>query len=156
MKKGLALLLCFALCLGLSACGGSESSTSGKYGHLISMLEDGNYTGAVNYINQLAYEAAQQDKGENPDATSKHMPYLLNTWEEYNPPEGEQASVSVTLKEDGTCIIGEKNYLWSINNESDTGAYIQILDGATQAYTMSVSVNSKGQYSANVYDHTVA
>ena len=123
MKKGLALLLCFALCLGLSACGGSESSTSGKYGHLISMLEDGNYTGAVNYINQLAYEAAQQDKGENQDSASKHMPYLLNTWEEYNTPEGEQASVSVTLKEDGTYALPSSEYALNaarnaiINNE---------------------------------------
>ena len=139
MKRFLSLALCVALCLTLAACGGSPASSRGDHDYLLQMLDEGNYTGAVDYINRLAREAAEQNK---PDP-SQHplLTKLTGTWEEYNYNSNEQPDPAFTFTADGTCTVDGKDYLWQVNTDytsDDYSLYISILDGATKVYSFSV------------------
>ncbi len=145
MKRILAVCVCVFLCCSLAACGG------GKYDRLTAMLDEGDYTGAVGYINQLAYEAAEQEKGDKDPTASAHLPYLCGTWEERNVPTNETPSASLVFKEDRTCTVGERSYLWEVSDEGDTHLGVEVLDGATKVYTVTMGKNDKGHYSLSAY-----
>lgn len=142
MKRILSLILCGVLCLGLCACGASGGS---KHEQLLAMLDEHDYTGAVQYINDLAYEYAQDNKDPAADEYV-YTPALYGEWVAYNAKDGVTVP-KVEFKEDGTCLIGDNEYLWQAGHESDTNLDITILDGAEQVYSFSISKDkTKGHF----------
>lgn len=132
IKRFLSLTLCLALCMGLSACGGA-----GEHDRLLQMLDEHDYTGAVDYINGLAYEYAQENNSGDTE-TYVYTTALVGEWIPYNTKEGVQIP-KVVFNEDGTCMVGENNYLWTVHAEQDANLSVEILDGAEQVYSFSLS-----------------
>lgn len=131
-KRFLVLTLCLTLCVGMSACGGSS-----EHDRLLQMLDEHDYTGAVEYINGLAYEYAQENNSGDTE-TYVYTTALVGEWIPYNTKEGVQVP-KVVFNEDGTCAIDENNYLWTVQSEQTTNLFIEILDGATRVHTFSLS-----------------
>ncbi len=140
MKRFLCVALCAALCLSLVACGGTGSNGNSKHDRLLQMLEEGNYTGAVDYINQLAREEAEQNK---PDPGSHPLlSKLTGTWEEYSIPNDEQPDAPFVFHEDGTCTVGSDSYLWQVDTDyfaSENELRVQVLDGASKVYNFDIT-----------------
>ena len=134
MKKIIALILGAAMLLTLTACGGTSG---GDHDRLLEMLDQHDYTGAVNYINNLAYDYAQQNKDPNADEYV-YTAALFGEWVAYNAKEGVTVP-KVEFKDDGTCTIGENNYLWEVFGESETSLSVNILNGAEQVHSFSLS-----------------
>lgn len=137
MKRILSFVLCGVLCLSLCACGASDG---GEHRRLLSMLDEHDYTGAVNYINNLAYEYAQENKDSVADAYV-YTAALYGEWVAYNAKEGT-AVPRLVFNEDGTCIVGENTYLWEAGYETTTNLDITILDGAERVHSFSISKNT--------------
>ena len=140
MKRILALILCGVLCLGLCACGGSGGSSRGEHDRLLAMLDEHDYQGAVNYINNLAYDYAQENKGDADTQQYVYTAALTGEWVAYNVEEGVTVP-KVEFKEDGTCTIGENEYLWEVMSEGKTNLSINILNGAEQVHSFSLGKN---------------
>ena len=153
MKRTIALILCVALCLTLAACGGSPAASKGDHDRLLQMLDEGNYTGAVDYINRLAREEAEQNK---PDA-SEHplLALLFGTWTEYGYSSSETPDSDMVFAEDGTCTVDGKSYLWQVNTDAgynDFYVYVLVLDGASKVFNFDLRKNKDtGIITASVY-----
>lgn len=148
MKRLLAFILCGVLCLGLCACGSSGGSSRGEHDRLLEMLDEHEYQAAVNYINNLAYEYAQENKDPNEDEFV-YTAALIGEWIAYDVKEGVTVP-KVEFKDDGTCLIGENEYLWEVMDESKTHISINILNGAEQVHSLSLSKNTtNGTINAN-------
>lgn len=134
MKKLFIILLC--LCT-LTACGKND------YEELITMLDEGKYTEAVDYINKLAYEDAK-DNG-TVDSKNGHIEYLYGAWE-YSGSSNDATTYDIIINNNGTCTINGTEYLWTINNENDTYLSIDILEGASKAYRFELSYNKDNPF----------
>ena len=148
MKRIFAIILSLNLCLALSACGGGASDR-GEYDRLLDMLDEHNYTGAVEYINNLAYEYAQENKD---DAAEKYIytAALIGEWKPYQLRGGDTQPPAIRFNADGTCSVGDKSYLWEVTDERKDGLSVQILDGATQVHHFNLSKNTiKGYFTAS-------
>ena len=127
MKKIITLLLCLGM---LTGCGGN------KHKELLQLLDEGEYTKAVDYINNLAYEEAKNNgtiKTQN-----DHMKYLYGSWE-YAGSRTDLETFDIEFKDNGTCMINGKEYLWNITNEYDSSIDFDILEGATKTYSFQLS-----------------
>lgn len=134
MKKLFTLLLC--LCM-LTGCGGN------KYKELTELLDEKKFSEAVNYINQLAYEEAKNNGTIK--SQSDHIEYLYGSWE-YAGTRTDIETYDIEFKDNGTCIINGKEYLWNIKNESDTYIEMEILEGASKAYSFQLSYDKDSQF----------
>lgn len=155
MKRAFSLLLCAALCLCLTACGGNGND-GGKqdyqahddydYERIIELLEQHNYTGAVDYINRLAYDYAAENKQNNP-SDSPLIAALYGDWEPSYTQEGAEPSPNFSFKEDGTCTFDGQSYLWQVDpnmSPDETHLWIDVADGATVVCNFTVSYNDSG------------
>ena len=157
MKRFFSLLLCGVLCLSLTACGGSGNGNAnrGEYDYLLELLDEHKYSEAVDYINRLAYDYAEENKGEQPD--SPHLPALNGEWLPYNVSENMPIPPAFTFG-DGKCTVDGKTYLVEIDSEDTNALYLKLLDGATLKYSFSlrknIDNNGIGHYtaSATVYE----
>ena len=134
MKKLFTLLLC--LCM-LAGCG------SNKYEELIELLDEGNYTQAVDYINNLAYEEAKNNGTIK--TSNEHIKFLYGSWE-YAGSNTEIETYDIQFKDNGKCIVNGKEYLWNITTETDTMLYLEILEGASKAYAFQLSYDETTEF----------
>lgn len=134
MKKIFTLLLC--LCM-LSGCGGN------KYKELTELLDEGKYSEAVNYINQLAYEDAKNNGTIK--SQSDHIKLLYGAWE-YSGSRTDIETYDIEFKDNGTCQVNGEEYLWNIRNENDIYIEIEILEGASKAYLFHLSYEEATQF----------
>ena len=139
MNRILSLILCGVLCLGLCACGNSNSGSDyrGEHSRLLAMLDEHNYRGAVDYINNLAEEYAQQG---NDGATEEYVytAAMPGEWVAYDAKDGVQVP-KVVFNADGTCTIGDDQYRWSVEDEGQTQLNVAVLKGAEKVHTVSFS-----------------
>jgi len=142
MKRLIALALTVAMLLTLTACGGNSR---GEHDRLLEMLDAHQYKEAVNYINNLAYEYAQENKDPHADEYV-YTAALIGEWVAYNAKDGVTVP-KVEFKEDGTCTIGEQEYLWQVGYESATNMDVSILDGAEQVCSFAIGKDkTKGTF----------
>ena len=132
MKRILALILCGVLCLSLCACGDSDDSYHGKHKRLLAMLDKHDYQGAVNYINNLADDYAQQNKGDVAEGYV-YTAALPGEWIAYDAAEDVQVP-KVVFNADGTCTIGDDQYRWEVMSEQQSYLYIQVMKGTEQVH----------------------
>lgn len=156
MKRILSLILCAALCLSLTACGGGNGGGNDRSEHdyLLGLLDEHKYTEAVDYINRLAYDYAEQNKGEQPD--SPHLPALSGEWIPYSVPQNEPTPPTFTFT-DGRCTVEGKEYLMELSSANENYLYFYALDGATKKYSISLNKatdsRDAGRYSLSISEY---
>ena len=150
MKKCLAFLMALVLCVLLCSCG------AGEHQDLLDLLDEGRYSEAVDYINQLAKDEAQNggnggNHGGSEEKSSAPHPLEklpMGKWEAAYREREDQVIKNAEFLENGKCILDGKEYLWEANSESN--AYnesqfsVHILDGATKVYRASFYKNKNG------------
>ncbi|MBP1576730.1 MAG: hypothetical protein J6A68_04270 [Oscillospiraceae bacterium] len=157
MKRCLAFLMALVFCVLLCSC------SAGEHQELLDLLDEGRYSEAVDYINQLAKEEAQNggsggnnggNGGNNGGSEEKsNAPHPLEKlpigkWEAAYRESEDQVIRNAEFLENGKCILDGKEYLWEANSESN--AYnesqfsVHILDGATKVYRAIFYKNKTG------------
>lgn len=124
MKKSFCCVLCVFLCLFLCSCQSEHSS-------LLTLLENKEYSEAIDYINRLAradMDAQQNDKDSHP-----LIPYLYGTWE-----GAVDEDVPIfQFNEDGTCLVDGQAHLWCetiVKNTVDNRVQVDVLRGDKLVY----------------------
>ncbi len=164
MKRIGALFLAGALCLSLAAC-----SSAGKYDDLIQMLEDGNYSGAIDYIEELEGSnsgdlliggdlvidgdaADNNDQNADPE-TETLLQAMSGDW--ICTEATEDYPQAVTFRADGTCSIDSTEMTWKQGGTSyfraDSVLALTIREGETDCYTMDVIQADSGELAFKLY-----
>ena len=159
MKRIFAFLLAAVLALSLCAC----SSEPNKYQALNDMLDRGDYDAAMQYIENISggkNNTPGGDPGGDPgdgdtpggdDGSSSGddeipqpvlMPLLYGEWHVTS--EQDDQPYTITVKEDGTCLIGEAAYTWKLDPNlvhSDTSLRVEVYDGETHCHALRIEKN---------------
>ncbi len=131
MKKCIAVLLALAMSLSLAACGGG-------HGPLYEMMEQKNYQGAIAYIAELAAKERQEAQG----IPESCLPLLFTTWylgNNNDPADYEQ----VSFEENGKCKIGDQELSWTLNDEDEDSASVNVFKDGEDAYYVNMSLQKK-------------
>lgn len=139
MKKSLFCVLCVFLCLILCSCQIEHLS-------LLSLVENGEYSEAIDYINRLAREKLDAEHSEK-DAHPL-IPYLYGTWESA---VDEDAPV-FQFEKDGTCLVNGQAHLWRetiVKDTVDNRVQIDILQADKLVYVFQLVHWSDGIYSGS-------
>ncbi len=156
MKRIVAILLAGILCVSMTACGGN-----GDYDELIQMLEDGDYSAAIDYIEDLQGNSlgdlivdGEIDK-DNPDEfTTAQQELLQALYDEYICiKEMEGYPKTVTFRNDGTCSIDGKELAWGKSNYAFMYGLLSldIIDGDKRSYTADISQSDNGELAFRLY-----
>ena len=125
MKKCLAFLMALVFCVLLCSCG------AGEHQDLLDLLDEGRYSDAVDYINQLAKDEAQNggnhggnggNHGGSEEKSSAPHPLEklpMGKWEAAYRESEDQVIKNAEFLENGKCILDGKEYLWEANSESN-------------------------------------
>ena len=139
MKKRLYCVLCVCLCLLLCSCQSEHAS-------LLAMVEERQYSEAIDYINQLAREEAYADR-ENADPHPL-TPYLYGTWES----AADEEYAPFTFTKDGVCTVGDESFIWRESVSTDfveNRVQFDILNGTKLEYTFQLIRWEDGVYSGS-------
>ncbi len=146
MNKLIKLSLAFLLAFTLAGC------SSNKHKDLLEMLDNGEYTKAVEYINNLAYEAKKDELNKIDFADM-----LEGSWEVTS---NDRANLPVVTFDGNKINIGDKTYLWEESYREENYITLKVLDGATEigSFTLrldeqssSLNVDIDGQYTSYSY-----
>ena len=156
MKRIAALVLAGILCVSMTACGGND-----EYDELIQMLEDGDYSAAIDYIEGLQddYLGDLIVNGEidedKPDELTAEQQALLNVlfddWVCVS--EKENYPKNVTFRNDGTCSVDGKELVWKKSNYAFMYGLLSldIIDGDKRSYTADISQADNGELAFHLY-----
>lgn len=138
MKKILAVVLCVLMVLSLAACS-EEAKLYEKYADIIMMLEAEDYTAVMGVVSQMAVEKQYEGK-ERPQPAKEVVGSWYLTETDY-----QGAPESITLREDGTCVIDGKELLWLERESGDTYLGAVIMDGGEYKYYFNIDIGEKEQ-----------
>ena len=158
MKRIAALLLAGLLCVSMTACG-----ETGKYDELIGMLEDGDYSAAIGYIQDLqgnnmgnlilGGEVVEDKPTELTEEQQTLLKSLYGDWVCAKETEGHPKSVTFHANE--TCAIDGKEMTWK--RSTRTFMYgkltLDILDAGKEVYTADVRRSDNGELAFFLYKH---
>lgn len=139
MKKRLFCVLCVFLCLILCSCQIEHLS-------LLSLVENGEYSEAIDYINRLA--RADMDAEHSEKDAHPLIPYLYGTWE-----SAVDEDVPIfQFNEDGTCLVDGQAHLWRetiVKDTVDNRVQVDVLRGDKLVYVFQLVHWSDGIYSGS-------
>ena len=137
MKKLIVLLLVLVLCLSLCACGRKVESTPEPKDTESAM--DKLNTSKVEENTEIEEETVETT--ESPYANHPHLQFLYGEWEINSGYENDDVAFrSLTVNEDGTCIIDGTSATWTISkHSSESSLMIGIYNGPEMICSASYS-----------------
>ena len=145
-KKVLGLMLALVMCVSLTACGGGKENSNHEgvdHEQLLQMLENGEYENAHYYIDNLKRQDAEANKEDEEKVSA--LPELYGEWIlQYSHVE-DTVVESISVKDDNTCKIGDKEYKWRVNYEQEKSASLYVTEGESQVYSMYLNLENREQ-----------
>ena len=148
MRKIFALICVFTLLFTLSACSSSEAELYEKYKDVILALENNNFDGAVNKIENL-----ESERNQNLSSTESALSKEETFWQQeivgkWIPDEDATAEgyTGLVINSDKTCTANGENYTWTVTYANETNAEIDLYKDKEKKCKLFFSLNSKRGY----------
>ena len=155
MKRAIVFFLVVSMGLSLCACG--QYNTYEKYQEIIDNLENGNYQNAIDLIqnmadsnNSISNTESNTDSGTSsePTLSPAQIAWQTNAIGTWIPDKRatEDGHTGFSIKDDGTCVVDDKDYTWNIGVASEKSAQLEVFDGQKQVYVLMISVSAEYGY----------
>lgn len=148
MRKIFALICVFTLLFTLSACSSSEAELYEKYKDVILALENNNFDGAINKIENL-----ESERNQNLSSTESALSKEETFWQQeivgkWIPDEDATAEgyTGLVINSDKTCTANGENYTWTVTYANETNAEIDLYKDKEKKCKLFFSLNSKRGY----------